>query len=99
MNKLEQIQQKLNQHLPQIKQDYQIAQLGIFGSYIRGEATKNSDLDILVEFKPQARFGLLTFCQLENHLSELLDIKVDLVMKDSLKPNLGNNILQEVVYL
>lgn len=48
MNKLEQIKQKLNQNITQIKQRYHITQLGIFGSYIRGEATENSDLDILV---------------------------------------------------
>ncbi|MEM6613916.1 MAG: nucleotidyltransferase family protein [Cyanobacteria bacterium P01_C01_bin.72] len=99
MNQLKEIKQKLNQNFDQIKQQYQIKQLGIFGSYIRGEATENSDLDILVEFEPQARFGLLTFCELENYLSELLAVKVDLVMKDSLKPQIGKNILQEVVYL
>ena len=99
MKELEEIKQKLNQNLIQIKQQYRITKLGIFGSYIRGEATENSDLDILVEFEPQARFGLLTFCELENYLSELLAMEVDLVMKDSLKPHIGNNILQEVLYL
>ena len=99
MKQLEPIKQKLNQNLNQIKQQYQIKQLGIFGSYIRGEATENSDLDILVEFNTQARFGLLTFCELENYLSELLAVKVDLVMKDGLKPQISKNILQEVVYL
>lgn len=99
MNKLEQIKQKLNQNLREIKQKYHISQLGIFGSYIRGEATENSDLDILVEFDPQARFGLLTFCELENYLSELLAVKVDVVMKEGLKPHISKNILQEVVYL
>ena len=98
-NQLEQIKQKLRRQLPQIKQQYQITQLGIFGSYIRGEATNQSDLDILVEFDPQAKFGLVTFCELENYLSELLAVKVDLVMKDGLKPHIGQNILQEVVYL
>ncbi len=99
MHQLEQIKQKLDQNLIQIKQQYHIKQLGIFGSYIRGEATENSDLDILVEFEPQASFGLLTFCELENYLSDLLTIKVDLVMKDGLKPHIGKNILQEVIYL
>jgi predicted nucleotidyltransferase len=99
MYQLEQIKQKLTQNLTHIQQQYHITQLGIFGSYIRGEATENSDLDILVEFEPQARFGLLTFCELENYLSELLSLKVDLVMKDGLKPHIGKNILKEVVYL
>lgn len=99
MNQLNQIKQKLNQNMDRIKQKYQIKQLGIFGSYIRDEATPNSDLDILVEFEPQARFGLLTFCELENYLGELLAVKVDLVMKDGLKPQIGQNILKEVDYL
>jgi predicted nucleotidyltransferase len=99
MQQLEEIKQKLTQNSTHLKQQYHITQLGIFGSYIRGEATENSDLDILVEFEPKARFGLLTFCELENYLSELLSLKVDLVMKDGLKPHIGNNILQEVVYL
>lgn len=99
MKQLKEIEQKLAQNIDQIKQQYQIKQLGIFGSYIRGEATENSDLDILVEFEPQARFGLLTFCELENYLSELLTIDVDLVIKDGLKPQIGKNILREVVYL
>lgn len=67
MKQLKEIEQKLAQNIHHIKQQYQIKQLGIFGSYIRGEATENSDLDILVEFEPQAKFGLLTFCELENY--------------------------------
>ena len=99
MQQLGEIKQKLQQSLNQIKQQYQVKQLGIFGSYIRGEATESSDLDILIEFEPQARFGLLTFCELENYLSDLRAVKVDLVMKDGLKPQIGTNILREVVYL
>lgn len=98
-SQFEKIYQTLKEYLPQLKEEYQIKQLGIFGSYVRGEQTKNSDLDILIEFNPEARFGLITFCQLENKLSEKLGKKVDLVMKNSLKPYLGKNILKEVIYL
>jgi hypothetical protein len=67
----------------------------LFGSYVRHEESKNSDLDILVTFtKPPSLFKLI---RLENHLSDLLGVKVDLVMKDSLKPAIGRNILREVV--
>jgi uncharacterized protein len=96
---LEEIQTTLYQHLPEVQQKYHVHQLGIFGSFVRGEQTENSDIDLLVEFDPNVRFGLLTFCQLENDLSELLKRKVDLVMKDGLKPRLGEQILQEVIYL
>lgn len=99
MTTLQEIQTALQQHLPDVQQKYQVRRLGIFGSFVRGEQTDTSDVDVLVEFDPNARFGLLTFCQLENDLSELLQRKVDLVMKDGLKPRLGERILQEVIYL
>jgi predicted nucleotidyltransferase len=97
--KLQEICQTLRQYLPQIQEKYQIQQLGIFGSYVRGEQTETSDVDILIQFNPQARLGLLTFCELENILSEKLGKKVDLVMKDALKTHLSKNILREVIYL
>lgn len=99
MTELQTIQTLLRQHLPQMQAKYRVRQLGIFGSFVRGEQTADSDIDVLVEFDPTARFGLLTFCQLENELSDLLNRRVDLVMKDGLKPRIGERILQEVVYL
>ncbi|MBU1159895.1 nucleotidyltransferase domain-containing protein, partial [Patescibacteria group bacterium] len=56
-----------------------------------------SDLDILVEFDESASFGLFKFIEMENYLSDQLGIKVDLVMKDSLKPRIGEVILKEVI--
>jgi hypothetical protein len=99
MMSLQTIQATLRQHLPQVQQKYHVQQMGLFGSFVRGEQTEASDVDVLVEFEPSARFGLLTFCQLENELSDLLNRKVDLVMKDGLKPRIGDRILQEVIYL
>ncbi|MGD1901526.1 MAG: nucleotidyltransferase family protein [Geitlerinemataceae cyanobacterium] len=93
------IQEQLRQLLPELHQTYGITRLGIFGSYIRGEQTASSDLDLLVEFDPNRRFGLLTFCAIENLLSDTLNLKVDLVMKDGLKPTIGDRILAEVQYL
>jgi uncharacterized protein len=96
---LENILQTLQSVLPELRDRYHVSSLGVFGSYVRGEQTTASDVDILVEFEPEARFGLLEFCDLENHLSDLLGRKVDLVMKDGLKPRIGARILQEVIYL
>ena len=95
----EKIMKILRELLPKIKTQYQIKQLGLFGSYVRGEATENSDIDILVEFYPNINFGLITYCRLENQLSETLGKKVDLVTKDGLKTHIGANILKEVIYL
>jgi len=52
-----------------------------------------------VEFKPDAKISLLDFVELENYLSDLLRVKVDLVEKSALKPRIGKCILSEVVYL
>jgi hypothetical protein len=98
-SQLQSILQKLRAYFPEIKEQYQIKEMGIFGSYVRGENHENSDIDILIEFSPDIEFGLLTFCQLENKLSEKLGKKVDLVTKNGLKPRLGEDILKEVIYL
>lgn len=99
MRSLKDIQTNLQQIKPLLQQTYKITQMGIFGSYVRDEQTALSDLDILVEFQPEYRFGLVTFCELEDFLSTTLDLKVDLVMKAGLKSHIGDRILQEVIYL
>ena len=85
----------LRQHLPVLTKQYQVASLEVFGSYIHHEEHENSDLDLLVTFYEPP--SLLKFIELENYLSDLLDIKVDLVMKEALKPQLRDRILHETV--
>ncbi len=99
METLEAIKAKLNQLKPTLKSQYHVTRLGIFGSYVRGEQTAESDLDLLIEFESDFRFGLFTFCELEHYLSDLLGQRVDLVMGDALKPAIGDRILREVIYL
>ena len=100
MNKsLDEIKKILKEHEKELKEKYGIEEIGVFGSYLRGEAKKGSDVDILVEFKPQAKISLLDFVELENYLGDLLGVKVDLVEKSALKPRIGKQILNEVVYL
>lgn len=92
---LEEIKQILRKSMPELEDRYKVKSLGIFGSYIRGEAEKSSDLDILVEFNRAP--SLLQFIRMEDDLSDRLGIKVDLVMKKALKPYMGRRILEEVV--
>ncbi len=87
----------LQRHLPELRERYRVKSLGIFGSYVRGDQKKRSDLDVLVEFDRAPT--LFQFVDLENHLSELVGIKVDLVTKSALKPAIGQRILAEVVPL
>jgi len=96
---LDRIKKILKKHEKELKEKYGIKEIGIFGSYLRGEAKEESDLDILVEFKPDAKISLLEFVKLENYLSDLLEVKVDLVEKSALKPRIGKQILSEVIYL
>ena len=85
----------LQQQMPNLTEQYSVATLEVFGSYVRHEQRRDSDLDILVTFnKPPSLFKIV---RLENHLSDILSVKVDLVMKDSLKPAIGKNILREAV--
>ena len=97
LKSVEYFMEVLRQHLPELREKYSVSYIGIFGSYIRGEQTKDSDLDILVQFEKTP--GLLKYIELENYLSDLLGVKVDLVMKSALKPNIGKRILNEVVAL
>lgn len=99
MNRLEDIKKKLVEIKPILREKYKVKEIGIFGSYVKGKQRKSSDIDILIDFEEDTQIGLLTFVALENFLSELLGIKVDLVMKNSLKPNIGKAILKEVIYL
>ena len=79
--------------LPTLKAHYRVQTLEVFGSFVRGEEKADSDLDLLVTFDEVPT--LFRFVALENDLSDSLGIKVDLVMKDSLKPNIGKYILEE----
>jgi len=88
----------LKKHEKELKERYGIKKIGIFGSYLRAEAKKKSDLDILIEFEQDVDIGLLKFVEIENYLSDLLGIRVDLVEKSALKPRIGKHILKEVVY-
>ncbi|MDO9575579.1 MAG: nucleotidyltransferase family protein [bacterium] len=96
---LSEIKDILKKHKPEFKKSYGIKNIGIFGSYLRDEAGEMSDIDILVEFEHDVEFGLLKFVGIENHLSDLLGIKVDMVEKSALKPRIGRQILKEVAYL
>ncbi len=85
----------LREHRTSLVTRYHIKSLGLFGSYIRNEQKAESDLDVLVEFEEPP--SLFEFVRLQNELHDLIGIKVDLVMKETLKPAIGKRILGEVV--
>lgn len=92
---LQEILSELRELLPYINQKYAVTSIEVFGSYVRNQQDINSDLDLLVSFSKVP--GLLKFIELKNYLSDQLQLNVDLIMKDSLKPRIGQNILSESV--
>jgi hypothetical protein len=88
---------QLKEMLPYLRAEYHLRMMEIFGSFVRGEACENSDLDLLVTFDEDP--SLFKFIALENYLSDALGVNVDLVMKDSLKPGLRAHILDEALLL
>ena len=92
---LDEIKNLLQQHKTELSEKWKVKSLGIFGSYVRGEARKSSDLDLLVEID-DPKMWLLKFIALENYLSDLLGVKVDLVEKQALKPTIGRHVTEEV---
>ncbi len=97
MKDIKKIKLILSNNKANLKKKYYISNLGIFGSYIRGEQSENSDIDTLVEFsKP---IGLFHFIRLQEYLEKILGEKVDLVSKNALKKRIAEHILKEVVYI
>ena len=90
---------QLRAMLPELAERFGVAELGLFGSRVRGDHRPDSDLDVLVGFRPDARVSLFTLVELENLIADRLGIAVDLVERDALKPYIGRRVLSEVTYL
>ena len=99
MKTVAEIRQILQDQKAYLAERYGVAEIGIFGSYVRGEQRADSDLDILIELERPARISLVDLVELELYLSDLLGIKVDLAVKKNLKPRIGERILQEAIAL
>ncbi len=77
--------------------DLGVKEIGLFGSYARNEQTPESDIDILVEFS-EGRKSFHAYMQLKLFLERLFKKKVDLVIKEAVRPELKQDILEDVIY-
>jgi predicted nucleotidyltransferase len=84
---------QLRRLLPMLRVQYHVGSVEVFGSFVRGDDREGSDLDLIVTLDEVPT--LFEFLETENYLSDELGIRVDLVMKDSLKPAIGKRILEE----
>ena len=92
---MEEILLALGEQLSPLNETHGVKSLAVFGSYARLQSTSRSDLDLLVEFDRVPT--MFEFVRLERNLATLLGVKVDLVMKTALKPDIGKYILAELV--
>jgi predicted nucleotidyltransferase len=99
MKSLAEIKQLLQAQKPYLYQTYGVTEVGVFGSYVRGEQRPDSDIDILIELEQPVRISLLDLVELEDYLSDLLGIKVQTAIKKNLKPRLRPYIMREVELL
>lgn len=87
----------LQKHRNQLH-EYGVRDISLFGSVVRGESHEHSDIDLLVEFEPDAKIGLFGYARLQRMLTDILGRKVDLVTPDALHKELKDAILKEAVH-
>lgn len=85
----------LRDHAPELRERYKVRSLWLFGSYVWGRQRPDSDLDILMDYSQTPTLADLV--ELEQHLTELLGIKVDLVTVGGLRGRIGERILAEAI--
>jgi hypothetical protein len=94
---LDEIREVIKQHRPELKKEFHVEKIGVFGSYARGAQKKRSDVDFLVTF--DETISLFTLSGLYIYLQEHLGRKVDVVPFNSLRPELRKYVLKDLIYL
>ncbi len=87
---------RLDRHREKLR-TFSVRHIAVFGSTARDQATLHSDVDVLVEFDPEARVGLFTFVRLLDYLSDVMGTRIDLATPGALRPEMREQILAEAV--
>jgi len=95
---IDEMTEKLHKHNDYIRSSYHVTDIGLFGSCVTGNLKRRSDIDVLVSFEHGCK-DFFNYMRLKMYLEELLGRKVDLVIKEALKPRLRERILSEVRYV
>jgi hypothetical protein len=94
---LDEIKEVIKKHRPELKSQFHVEKIGVFGSYARGAQKKRSDVDFLVTF--DTAISLFDHVDLAIYLNELMGCKVDVIRHDNLRPELRDYVLKDLVYL
>lgn len=94
---VEEVKAILKDHKAEVMKKYRVREIGVFGSFVRGEQKRGSDVDIVVTFVGIP--DVFRYMELEDYLRKLLRKKVDLVRKEAIRPELKKRILKEIVYV
>ena len=98
MKSLEEVKDILARNKGALRERFKVKELGIFGSFVKGKQKKRSDIDVLVVFEE----GYKTFdnyMDLKFFLEGILDAKVDLVLKNTLREEIKEHVLSEAIYV
>ncbi len=95
----ETIKQKIAQNKEYLYKTYGVEEIGVFGSFARGDNNENSDIDISIVLNRKVRVGLFAFARMKFYLEDLLGHKVDLVIKSGIKPLIKDRILSQLVII
>jgi len=98
MKRLSTIKKILIKHKPEIVKRFHVKEIGIFGSYVRNEQGKRSDIDILVEFKA-GHYNFDNYMELKFFLEDHFKEPVDLIIKKGVRPELKSIIMNETIYV
>lgn len=97
MSELEIIKRKIALSKEYLKETYGVEEIGVFGSFARGDNDENSDIDIAIELNYKIPVGLFGFARMQFYLEDLLGEKVDLVIKSGIKPLIRDEILSQLI--
>ncbi|MEE9377058.1 MAG: nucleotidyltransferase family protein [Candidatus Lokiarchaeia archaeon] len=96
MKNLEKVEKILKKHKEYLRNKFYIEKIGVFGSYSKGTQKNKSDIDIFVEFYHPIGWKFFT---LKQFLENILGMKVDLATKNSLRPQMKEEVLKDVIYV
>jgi predicted nucleotidyltransferase len=95
MKSIDEIKVLISEHKQELRENYKVKEISIFGSYARGEQENRSDIDLLVDFTEP--ISLLKMVGLENYLKDILEEEVEVIPKDDIRIEFKERILKEAI--